>query len=394
MPLHLLGKKSWNVYNQANIDRVRRDEAEAAAREEAEEQRQQENDAARRLAILRGEEPPPLLLPAASEGLADSSSSSRRRPPSHGGDQQHDGDGSRVKYERPNPGDDRGGRRKRKRWGGDDTDFEMRIARDRVGARRGDDDADKGGDGNEETRSRHGPHEHRPRNDAPIVDHSGHIDLFPEERDRAMKENDKRLRDSSNNKHKNPDAEREKANKQREVEDQYTMRFSNAAGRDAAGQLTGGKGPWYAGHGSLLEEATSSETPRRDAFGREDPGRKARDEMRIDASDPLAMMKRGAAKVREVEKERQKANEERELELRALRKEERRRREKRSRRHRGGSADSLDGFSLDKPDHSRDKAHHSRTHRESDRTRSRDRHHRDERRHHRHSDSHKHDHRH
>lgn len=54
MPLHLLGKKSWNVYNTDNIERVRRDEAAARAREEADEQRMQEEDAERRLKILRG----------------------------------------------------------------------------------------------------------------------------------------------------------------------------------------------------------------------------------------------------------------------------------------------------------------------------------------------------
>lgn len=53
MPLHLLGKKSWNVYNTTNIDRVRRDEQEAREREEAEEQRQQQEDAARRVDLLR-----------------------------------------------------------------------------------------------------------------------------------------------------------------------------------------------------------------------------------------------------------------------------------------------------------------------------------------------------
>lgn len=55
MPLHLLGKKSWNVYNQDSIARVRRDEDAAAAREAAEEQSVQESNARRRMRMLRGE---------------------------------------------------------------------------------------------------------------------------------------------------------------------------------------------------------------------------------------------------------------------------------------------------------------------------------------------------
>lgn len=51
---HLLGKKSWNVYNQENIARVRRDEAAARAQEEAEEQRLREIDAEHRFELLRG----------------------------------------------------------------------------------------------------------------------------------------------------------------------------------------------------------------------------------------------------------------------------------------------------------------------------------------------------
>lgn len=54
---------------------------------------------------------------------------------------------------------------------------------------------------------------------APLVDHTGHIDLFPEERSRAPIQ-------------KNEEAEREASKKKQEYEDQYTMRFSNAAGKD------------------------------------------------------------------------------------------------------------------------------------------------------------------
>lgn len=55
MPLHLLGKKSWNVYNPANVARVQRDEAEAQKREQEEERRKRQDEASNRIAVLRGE---------------------------------------------------------------------------------------------------------------------------------------------------------------------------------------------------------------------------------------------------------------------------------------------------------------------------------------------------
>ena len=42
MPLHLLSKKSWNVYAPDNIARVKRDQAAAQAREEEEDRWLQE----------------------------------------------------------------------------------------------------------------------------------------------------------------------------------------------------------------------------------------------------------------------------------------------------------------------------------------------------------------
>ena len=80
MPLHLLGKKSWNVYNPASIARVRQDEADAQAREEAAEQRMQEQDAERRIALLRGEKPPALPEPEGEEEYTGK----RRREDGHG----------------------------------------------------------------------------------------------------------------------------------------------------------------------------------------------------------------------------------------------------------------------------------------------------------------------
>ncbi|OLN86653.1 Uncharacterized protein C5E4.10c [Colletotrichum chlorophyti] len=192
MPLHLLGKKSWNVYNADNIARVRRDEAAAKAKEEAEEQRMQEADAERRLAILRGEEPPP--SPPAETAEDESRS-------------QHRDDAVPRGRER----------KKRKRAGEDDTEFELRVARERSSAVQ---------NANETLR--------KSTSSAPIVDSAGHIDLFGEERKQG-----RHL--------KNEEAEKEAAQKKKELEDQYTMRFSNAAGKD------GLVGPWSRTKGAKLD---------------------------------------------------------------------------------------------------------------------------------------------
>lgn len=62
MPLHLLGKKSWNVYNPANIERVKRDEAEAKQREDEREAKDRQEEADARLRLLRGDAPLPKPL--------------------------------------------------------------------------------------------------------------------------------------------------------------------------------------------------------------------------------------------------------------------------------------------------------------------------------------------
>ncbi|KAM0330576.1 hypothetical protein ACHAQA_003524 [Verticillium albo-atrum] len=234
MPLHLLGKKSWNVYNADNIARVRSDEAAAKASEEAEEQRMQEVDAERRLAILRGEEPPPLPEPEPEQNDAprDRQSSGRER-------------------------------KKRKRTGEDDTDFELRIAQERSALVRapGPDAAT------------------RKTSSAPIVDRDGHIDLFGEARKRDRRSE------------KNPEAEKEAEKKKRELEDQYKMRLSSAAGR--GGMLN----PWYSKAADDQAQTDEFQASEKDVWGNEDPGRKKRAAERITSNDPLAMMKQGAAKI-------------------------------------------------------------------------------------------------
>ncbi|KAK3683856.1 hypothetical protein B0T22DRAFT_263688 [Podospora appendiculata] len=309
MPLHLLGKKSWNVYNADNIARVQHDEAVARAREEADEQRMQEVDASRRLAILRGESPSPLEVPETRQGQDGESKHSH----SHRRD------------------------RKRKRTGEDDTDFEMRIAREQAEAG---------------ARVAHelslGAVEQLPSTSstttsAPLYDGAGHISLFEPA--------------PATGREKNPEAEREAAKKKREYEDQFQMRLVNAAGKDGLGLTDGG--PWYAAADG--SEVSNALVPTKNVWGKDDPRRKVREATRLGASDPLAMMKRGAAKVRELDKERRREGEERERELRELRRDERRREKRRRRRHEGehggGAKDPADEEGLGRWEHDSDRRH-------------------------------------
>ncbi|KAM0210629.1 hypothetical protein ACHAPQ_004856 [Fusarium lateritium] len=259
MPLHLLGKKSWNVYNADNIARVRRDEAAAKAAEEGEEQRMQEIDAQRRLAILRGETPPPIEdvePPRPNESFV------RDRDASHTGSM----------------------RRKRKRPGEDDTEFEMRLAQE----------------GENSAIARVEP-ERKGTSSAPIVDQNGHIDLLGDEKSRAHAE-------------KNEEAEKEAKKKKQSYEDQYMMRFSNAPGKNGALK------PWYSQSDAAAPDASS-----KDVWGNQDPNRKERDTKRIVSNDPLAMMKKGASKVRELKQDRKRFLEERDAELKQMRRDERHR---------------------------------------------------------------------
>lgn len=248
----------------------------------------QEADSARRLAILRGETPPP--LPEAEPEIDPSDKKFARR----------DRDSASGFSSR-----------KRKRAGEDDTDFEMRLVRERAEAG---DKAGKELGPKKETKS------------VEIVGKDGHINLVG-----APVESGEQ---------KNEEQEREKERKKREMEDQYTMRFSNAAGRD--GFSTGD--PWYARPDSRSRKAGTAtkeeldaemgmEASTKNVWGRDDPQRKARETQRLTSNDPLAMMKMGARKVREIEKERRKEDEEREQELQDLRRDERRR-EKRRRKER------------------------------------------------------------
>ncbi|KAF2853697.1 hypothetical protein T440DRAFT_443381 [Plenodomus tracheiphilus IPT5] len=267
MPLHLLGKKSWNVYNADNIARVKADEAAAAAREAADDQRMQELDAERRAAILRGRTPPPLPEPAAS----DSKSQSRTR------------------------GEDGRKRKRRKLAGEDDTDMDIRLASNALPKTEADDAAKI-----LKLRST--------TSDAPLTDHAGHIDLFPVDMKEAIK------------REKNAENEKEKRKKEKALEDQYTMRFSNAAGRGGISQ------PWY-----TAEQKSASTTGEnkalvayagfedKDIWGNEDPRRKERQQARISTNDPFAFMQKAQAQLQRSKLDKKKWAEERDRELRELR---------------------------------------------------------------------------
>jgi hypothetical protein len=193
---------------------------------------------------------------------------------------------------------------------------------------------------------------------APILDKSGHINLFPA---------------ASAKTEKNSEAEAEAARKKRSYEDQYTMRFSNAAGfKETIGQK-----PWYS---STEQNATApGSMPEKDVWGNEDPRRKERTQARMSANDPLAVMKRGVRQLKATEQERKRWNDEKRREIEALKAEEVRPSSHRQRR--SPPVDSLDGFKLDAPDREGEKDRrssdrHHRRRRDQSRDHSHHRHHR------------------
>jgi hypothetical protein len=235
----------------------------------------QEVDADRRLQLLRGECIEPLPLEA-----EQNASHKRKR-------------------------DDGSLRRKKRRLAGeDDTDRDMRLAREAATVPITNSGNTKG-------------------HDTPLVDHKGHINRFPQEHRHAEK---------------NPEAESEAAKKKREFEDQYTMRFSNAAGFKQTLE-----NPWYSA--TTSSDVTLQNNPGKDVWGNEDPRRKEREQKRLDSSDPLAAMKMGVKKLRQADRHRKEWIEERERDLKEV--EEMARKHRRRRRRREDDSDSLEGFSLE-----------------------------------------------
>lgn len=357
MPLHLLGKKSWNVYNSDNVERVRRDEADARAREEAAEQRMQQQDADRRMALLRGEQPPALPAQPADDEEDDA----------HGRGKRLGGDDESAPR----------GRKRRRLKGEDDTDREMRFARedaeDRERARRvlRDDE-------------RRGPAGGGRGDDAPLQDREGHIQLVPVPEDRSKRKADEK--------------EETQRRKKDDNEEQQGMRFT-----DAAGYRKGTSKPWYASSESRTQASSRSanelmlaELQGKDVWGNEDPRRKEREQNRITSSDPFAMMQQAQKQLKRSETDREKWQKDRDRELQKLKHEgerrqrhERKHESRRSRRREGRhdkDEDELEDFSLDGlargsskghcSDHDRHHHRHRRSHHRRERSRSRSREHR------------------
>lgn len=293
----------------------------------------QQHDAARRAAILRGTTPPPL-----PDDLDEDETSHKR---------------SR---------DDRGHDRKRRKLAGeDDTDMDIRLAKS-VTAPAGDEDA-------RVLKLRNST------SDAPLTDHTGHIDLFPVDMKEAIK------------REKNAELEKEKRRKERSFEDQYTMRFSNAAGSK------GLDGPWYTSKQKASNENEDdvallelSALENKNVWGNEDLLRKQREKSRMVSSDPLAFMQQAQHQLKKSKADKQKWAAERDKDLRELRaaqeREDRRdrHRKRKKREHEDDNDDHRHSETKrrsSKTDHHqssrRDKHDRDRTHDKKGRSRSRSR---------------------
>ena len=277
----------------------------------------QEVDAERRIQLLRGIRPDP--LPETHESSTEASHHTR-----------HEG--------RPD-------RKRRRLAGEDDTDRDLRIARENNEAA---------------LKSAQALATAPKTSDAPLTDANGHINLFPEE-------------GSKRKAPKNAETEAEMAKKKKEYEDQYTMRFSNAAGFKESISQT----PWYSSTRNIMAEEDTEQAVTKDVWGNEDPRRKERAQRNLVTDDPMAIIQKGVSDLRQVERERKKWQVERENEMNEFIESEKRR--ERKKRRRRAKEDELEGFSLDQPakkceDKRRHKDAHSGEERSHGRS-SRERHH-------------------
>lgn len=183
------------------------------------------------------------------------------------------------------------------------------------------------------------------------LDSSGHVDLILQ----------KKRRPSDRKDVQNSGRPRDEASAE-------GIRLADAAGKDDESSQ-----PWYS---STQRDGTFAyKQSSQDVWGNEDPRRKDREKRRLDANDPLSIMKKGVKQLRQAEAQRKEWREQRErdlVEVEVLATQDRKR------RRRQEDEGSLDGFDLDNG-YSKD-SHKSREQR-LDRRR---RHRRQHRHHHRH----------
>lgn len=249
MPLHLLGKKSWNVYNTENIERVRRDEADARAKEEAEEQRQQEEDAAARIGLLRERRD------TRFETVVDDSVESNETA-------GHDSL--------------QAGRKRRRYRGEDDTDRDLRYARE-----------DKRAGESAAKRLRIG------KDNSSLHDDQGRLLLIKE-----------------------PAAETPSVRMQ--------SRSLHETNNNTFGEQFNQTKPWYLqkSESHQAEQSLRADTldtlPNTNVWGRDDIRRKDRESKRINIADPLAFMKTAQSQLKHNEAQKRRWAEERRIELAEL----------------------------------------------------------------------------
>jgi hypothetical protein len=178
---------------------------------------------------------------------------------------------------------------------------------------------------------------------------------------------------------KNAEVEKEKRKKERAFEDQYTMRFSNAAGRE------GLEKPWYTAQQRPAEErgedTAALEYPlleNKNVWGNEDPRRKEREKARITSNDPFAFMQQAQQQLKRSKEDKKKWAAERDRELRELRAtQEREYRRSRHRKRKKRDEDDVDKPSSDEDRRNVDRirsSKHKHRHRRDSRSRDKSEH--------------------
>ncbi|KAF8423235.1 hypothetical protein EV426DRAFT_137163 [Tirmania nivea] len=290
MPLHLLPKKSWNVYNADNIERVRRDEEIARKKEEEEEMKMQQEDAERKMMELRKR---------ALERQGGAVSSVGRE----GGG----GSGVEILTDGVNRGSVSEGSAM--------VSSGVKLMEGNMVG--GANELYATGAVHRNGRTLHMPERQNsfiaPQVHKSLTDKSGHINLFLEHHFGPRK---------LSNHEKNLEYEKEKAEKEAKIAEQFNMSLGKPAE-----ELR----PWYVNVGKVGEKQEKK-------TGRQVEIEKRRDERFKNLNDPMAVMRRGVRQLKGVEEARKRTERERKYEHERLRMEQ----------------EELEGFCLNGPPKAQD----------------------------------------